>query len=80
MKTHPLFYHLFQEFPTIFFELISQSASLADDYKFTFIELKQVAFRWDGLFVPPIDKPNLPIYFVEMQFQLDETFYYRLSS
>lgn len=44
MKTNTLFYYLFQEFPSIFFELIGQSASLADDYQFTSIELKQVAF------------------------------------
>ena len=50
MKTDTLFYYLFQEFPSIFFELIGQSASLADDYQFTSIELKQVAFRLDGLF------------------------------
>lgn len=78
MKTDTLFYYLFQEFPSIFFELIGESASLANDYQFTSIELKQVAFRLDGLFLPPQDKPNLPIYFVEVQFQLDETFYYRL--
>ncbi len=78
MKTDTLFYYLFQKFPSIFFELIGQSASLADDYQFTSIELKQVAFRLDGLFLPPIDKPDLPIYFVEVQFQSDETFYYRL--
>lgn len=78
MKTDTIFYYLFQEFPTIFFELIGQSAILADDYQFTSIELKQVAFRLDGLFLPPAHKPNLPIYFVEVQFQLDETFYYRL--
>ena len=78
MKTDTLFYYLFQEFPGIFFELIGESASLANDYQFASIELKQVAFRLDGLFLPPQDKPNLPIYFVEVQFQLDETFYYRL--
>lgn len=78
MKTDTLFYKLFQEFPSIFFELIGQSSTQADDYQFTSIELKQVAFRLDGLFLPPIDKPNLPIYFVEVQFQKDETFYYRL--
>ncbi len=78
MKTDTLFYQLFQEFPSIFFELIGQSSTQADDYQFTSIELKQVAFRLDGLFLPPTDKPSLPIYFVEVQFQKDETFYYRL--
>lgn len=78
VKTDTLSYYLFQEFPRIFFELIGQSATLANDYKFASIELKQVAFRLDGLFLPTQDKPNLPIYFVEVQFQPDETFYYRL--
>ncbi|KJH73510.1 Rpn family recombination-promoting nuclease/putative transposase [Aliterella atlantica] len=78
MKTDTLFYRLFQEFPSIFFELISQPATQADAYQFTSIELKQLAFRLDGLFLPPSNQPNLPIYFVEVQFQKDEGFYYRL--
>lgn len=78
MKTDTLFHYLFQEFPSIFFELIGQSTSLANDYQFASIELKQVAFRLDGLFLPPQDKPTLPIYFVEVQFQKDDGFYYRL--
>ncbi len=78
MKTDTLFYQLFQEFPSIFFELISQPVTQAHVYQFTSIELKQVAFRLDGLFLPSSGEPNLPIYFVEVQFQKDETFYYRL--
>ncbi|PSB31696.1 Rpn family recombination-promoting nuclease/putative transposase [Chlorogloea sp. CCALA 695] len=78
MKTATLFYQLFQEFPSIFFELIGQPGTQANAYQFTSIELKQVAFRLDGLFLPSPDEPNLPIYFVEVQFQKDETFYYRL--
>ena len=78
MKTDTLFYQLFQEFPSIFFELIGQPGTQANAYQFTSIELKQVAFRLDGLFLPSPDEPNLPIYFVEVQFQKDETFYYRL--
>ncbi len=78
MKTDTLFYQLFQEFPSIFFELIGQPGTQANAYQFTSIELKQVAFRTDGLFLPSPDEPNLPIYFVEVQFQKDETFYYRL--
>lgn len=52
MKTDTLFYQLFQEFPSIFFELISQPVTQAHVYQFTSIELKQVAFRTDGLFLP----------------------------
>lgn len=50
----------------------------ADTYQFTSIELKQLAFRLDGLFLPPINQPNLPIYFVQVQFQKDDGFYYHL--
>lgn len=78
VKTDTIFYRLFQEFPSIFFELIGQTGLPADTYKFTSIELKQLAFRLDGLFLPPTNQPNLPIYFVEVQFQKDDGFYYRL--
>ena len=78
MKTDTIFYRLFQEFPNIFFELIGQPELPADTYQFTSIELKQLAFRLDGLFLPPTSQPNLPMYFVEVQFQKDQGFYYRL--
>ena len=45
MKTDTIFYRLFQEFPSIFFELIGQAELPADTYQFTSIELKQLAFR-----------------------------------
>ncbi len=77
-KTDTIFYRLFQEFPRIFFELIGQTGLPADTYQFTSIELKQLAFRVDGLFLPPPNQPNLPMYFVEVQFQKDDGFYYRL--
>jgi predicted transposase/invertase (TIGR01784 family) len=78
VKTDTIFYRLFQEFPHIFFELIGQPELPADTYQFTSVELKQLAFRLDGLFLPPPNQPNLPMYFVEVQFQKDQGFYYRL--
>ncbi len=77
MKTDTLFYRLFQAFPNIFFELIGQSSAEARSYQFSSIELKQVGFRIDGLFLPPDDAPNQLIYFVEVQFQKDTGFYQR---
>jgi predicted transposase/invertase (TIGR01784 family) len=77
VKTDTLFYRLFQAFPSIFFELIGQSAAQANAYQFTSIELKQQAFRLDGLFLPPPDASEQPIYFVEVQFQKDQAFYQR---
>ncbi len=78
MKTDSIFYRLFQEFPSIFFELIGRSPDEAADYQFSSREVKQLAFRMDGLFLPRADEPNKPFYLVEVQFQPDETLYYRL--
>ena len=78
MKTDSIFYRLFQEFPGIFFELIELSSDEAISYEFTSREVKQLAFRMDGLFLPTTDDPNRPFYLVEVQFQPDETLYYRL--
>ncbi|MGH2412423.1 MAG: Rpn family recombination-promoting nuclease/putative transposase [Microcystaceae cyanobacterium] len=78
MKTDSLFYRLFQEFPGIFFELIARSPDDAAGYEFTSREVKQLSFRMDGLFLPTIDEPHQPFYLVEVQFQPDETLYYRL--
>lgn len=78
MKTDSIFYRLFQEFPEFFFELIRTSPNKAASYKFTSREVKQLAFRMDGLFIPTTDEPNQPFYLVEVQFQPDETLYYRI--
>lgn len=77
MKTDTIFYQLFESFPSCFFELIGQSSSTAEAYKFTSVEIKQLAFRIDGLFLPNEDDLTSPIYFVEVQFQPDARFYHR---
>ncbi len=78
MKTDSIFYQLFQEFPTIFFELIGSSPEQAVGYEFTSQEVKQLAFRMDGLFLPTTEQTNQPFYLVEVQFQTDPSLYYRL--
>ncbi|HAX79380.1 MAG TPA: hypothetical protein DCY88_27030 [Cyanobacteria bacterium UBA11372] len=80
MKTDTIFYSLFQAFPSIFFELINQSPEEATDYEFTSREVKQLAFRLDGLFLPKSNDLNKPFYAVEVQFQPDPDLYYRLFS
>ena len=77
MKTDSIFYRLFQSFPSIFFELIDHPPQEADAYQFSSVEIKQLAFRIDGVFLPGDDLPNQPIYFVEVQFQPDPKFYSR---
>jgi predicted transposase/invertase (TIGR01784 family) len=80
MKTDSIFYRLFQTFPSAFFELINLQASEANAYNFASVELKQTAFRIDGVFLPVADTSSHPIYFVEVQFQKDNEFYARLFS
>ncbi len=78
MKTDTIFYSLFQAFPSIFFELIDHSPEESNAYEFTSREVKQLAFRMDGLFLPTNDDPEKPFYVLEVQFQPDEDLYYRL--
>lgn len=63
MKTDTIFYQLFQAFPSIFFELINRTAEEAATYEFTSREIKQLAFRLDGLFLPTTNS-NQPFYVV----------------
>lgn len=76
MKTDSIFYRLFQEFPSIFFEIISNPPTEANTYNFLSVEIKQTAFRIDGVFLP-VQGVDYPIYFVEVQFQTDVEFYSR---
>lgn len=78
MKTDSLFYALFQTAPGLFFELIGQSAPETAGYRFASIELKQTAFRVDGVFLPSEDAGDAPVYFLEVQFQRDALLYRRL--
>ena len=70
MKTYSIFYRLFQEIPSIFFELIGNSPQLAELYQFSSVEVKQTALRIDGVFLPNQNTDN-PIYFLEVQFQIN---------
>ena len=78
MKTDSIFYQLFAEFPSIFFELIGRSFSNTQGYQFRSVEIKQTAFRIDGVFLPPEDSTDQTVYFCEVQFQKDQFLYHRL--
>jgi predicted transposase/invertase (TIGR01784 family) len=78
MKTDTIFYSLFQEFPSFFFELIDRPPDEAAAYEFTSREIKQLAFRMDGLFLPTTEAPEKPFYLAEVQFQPDPDLYYRI--
>lgn len=76
MKTDSLFYRIFHSVPALFFELIGQPDR--KDYVFRSIEVKQTAFRIDGVFLPPENTPDQTVFFVEVQFQEDQLLYHRL--
>jgi len=46
-------------------------------YQFSSVEVKQLSFRIDGVFLPKNQDISPPIYFVEVQFQPDKKFYSR---
>ena len=80
MKTDSIFYKIFLHYPRSFFDLIGEEATQENNYKFSSIEVKQLSFRLDGLFLPTDENSSLPLYLVEVQFQPDENLYYRLFS
>ena len=74
MRTDTIFYQLFLTFHSLLFELLGQPLEKAEHYKFTSVEVKEKAFRFDGIFMP--DSLEYPIYFVEVQFQDKPDFYW----
>jgi predicted transposase/invertase (TIGR01784 family) len=78
VKTDSLFYQIFLRFPDSFFDLIGQPQPVSANYQFTSQEVKQLSFRLDGLFMALREDSQQPLYLVEVQFQPDDTLYYRL--
>ncbi|QYX30574.1 DUF2887 domain-containing protein [Sphaerospermopsis torques-reginae] len=74
MHTDTIFYQIFLTFHTLLFELLGEPPENAEGYKFTSVEVKEKAFRFDGIFMP--DSGEKPIYFVEVQFQPKPEFYW----
>src|SRR5271155_4120981 len=70
MITDPIFYRLFETSPETFFQLLGMSADLAADtaarYQYKALEFKETSHRVDGVFLPK--EPDIPVYFVEVQF------------
>ncbi|MBE9163431.1 MULTISPECIES: Rpn family recombination-promoting nuclease/putative transposase [Microcoleaceae] len=77
MRRDSIFYKLFQEAPTLLFELLEESPSNAEQYRFDSVAVKEPKFEIDGVFLPPDAAPGV-VYFCEVQFQRDELLYERL--
>jgi predicted transposase/invertase (TIGR01784 family) len=76
MRTDTIFYQIFQTFNTLLFELLNQP--FEPGYEFVSVEVKEKAFRLDGIFLP--NSINQLIYFLEVQFQPKSNFYFKFLS
>lgn len=76
MKTDHIFHALFRTAPGLVLELIGKQATIP--YKFSSVEVKETAFRLDGVLMPAAESAQQPTVFVEVQFQKDVQFYRRL--
>ena len=74
MRTDTIFFQLFQTFDSLLFELVGLPPETAAGYRFTSVEIKEKAFRFDGIFIP--DSVDKNIWFVEVQFQKRAEFYW----
>jgi predicted transposase/invertase (TIGR01784 family) len=63
--------------PELVFELAGWPAPDMAGYRFRSEEIKQTAFRLDGVLAPPAEATERPIVFVEVQYQPDDRFYSR---
>ncbi len=78
MRRDTIFYQLFQQSPSLLFELLPASPEESDRYRFDSIAVKEPTFEIDGVFLPPETDPPGVVYFCEVQFQRDEKLYERL--
>ncbi|MCF2148114.1 Rpn family recombination-promoting nuclease/putative transposase [Desmonostoc muscorum LEGE 12446] len=78
MRRDSIFYKLFQQSPTLLFELLTNPPANADEYKFDSVAVKEPKFEIDGVFLPPENESPGIVYFCEVQFQKDEKLYERV--
>jgi predicted transposase/invertase (TIGR01784 family) len=77
LKTDTIYYQLFKRFPSLIFTLLEHQPEQAREYRFESIEVKETSYRIDGVFLPPEDASPRIVYFAEVQFQSDESLYFR---
>ena len=66
--------------PQLFFEVLGEPAELGNQYDSASFEIKQTAFRIDGVFTPKPGNSESTVIFTEFQFQKDDFLYERLFS
>lgn len=78
MRRDSIFYQLFQQSPTLLFELLTNRPLNAEEYRFDSVAAKEPKFEIDGVFLPPENDDAGVVYFCEVQFQKDEQLYERV--
>ena len=78
MRRDSIFYKLFQQSPSLLFQLLQNPPANADDYRFDSVAVKEPRFEIDGVFLPPENEKLGIVYFCEVQFQKDEQLYERV--
>jgi predicted transposase/invertase (TIGR01784 family) len=78
MRRDSIFYKLFQQSPTLLFELLTNPPENAGEYRFDSVAVKEPKFEIDGVFLPPESENPGVVYFCEVQFQKDERLYERV--
>ena len=63
MRRDSIFYKLFQQYPSVLFQLLVESPKNANKYRFDSVAVKEPKFEIDGVFLPPEnDDPGI-VYF-----------------
>ncbi|MBW4642060.1 MAG: DUF2887 domain-containing protein [Goleter apudmare HA4340-LM2] len=78
MRRDSIFYKLFQQSPSLLFELLTNPPNNAAEYRFDSVAVKEPKFEIDGVFLPPPNQNPGVVYFCEVQFQKDERLYERV--
>lgn len=79
MKRDSIFFQIFQQSPTLLFDLLPGEPENAARYRFASVAVKEPKFEIDGVFLPPEDHPGV-VYYAEVQFQRDDRLYERIVS
>jgi predicted transposase/invertase (TIGR01784 family) len=78
MRRDAIFYKLFQQSPSLLFELLEQVPERAGCYRFESVTVKEPKFEIDGVFLPPESTIPGIVYFCEVQMQKDLQLYERM--
>jgi predicted transposase/invertase (TIGR01784 family) len=78
VRRDSIFYKLFQQSPSLLFEMVNDPPDRAAQYTFDSVAVKEPTFTIDGVFLPPKRQKRGVVYFCEIQFQKDEQLYERL--